>query len=627
LREAAYHHELVASVTPFSNNATICSFPNFCEDNRLIFGLSLDEIDAQFAANFGVDDVFQVPTGVGCGIYIRRDCLNDIGFFDVATFGRGYGEENDWCQRAARAGWCSLHLANCFVYHKSGVSFGSENMPGVARTQETRDKKYPRYQADIQNYIAVDPAREARTRAWLKLFAGQDIPKVLMISHKLGGGVLQHVEELVQLFCDRALFLLMMPDKDGETVSLYCFDGKRRLKDGLFFDVAADYEKLVNLLRSVGIGRVHFHHTMGLPARLWVLPDDIGCDYDLTVHDYYLVNGNPTLTDKDARYVSETQPDFDRQCAGHYPLPKGVNGDQWRANQWPIVEGAARLIFPSVDCSERFHKFFDVKNPIVAWHTDYAPSCPYPEPQWHFPVDRPLRVLVLGSLSREKGADILEEVASGLVGNNIEFHLMGYAYRRLDSSVISHGPYENRKVHSLVEGIAPDVVWFPALWPETYSYTLSIALHNGLPVVVPDIGAFAERMQGRPYSTVTSWNKSTAQWLTFWKAILHDKSLPGFVDQNYANCLSADNDFYSAQYLQAVPVRPASTDFRTPDNLARHLYTESSKLSRSERILNGIWIFTRQPIVAKLISIVPFRVQRSVKRFLSRRPMHDILDK
>ena len=34
-----------------------------------------------------------------------------------------------------------------------------------------------------------------------------------------------------------------------------------------------------------------------------------------------------------------------------------------------------------------------------------------------------------------------------------------------------------------------------ALWPETYSYTLSIALLAGLPVVAFDIGAIARRIR------------------------------------------------------------------------------------------------------------------------------------
>ena len=43
MREAAYQNGKVASVTPFSNNATICSFPDFCRENDLLFGLSVAE--------------------------------------------------------------------------------------------------------------------------------------------------------------------------------------------------------------------------------------------------------------------------------------------------------------------------------------------------------------------------------------------------------------------------------------------------------------------------------------------------------------------------------------------------------------------------------------------------------
>ena len=38
-------------------------------------------------------------------MYIRRDCLDAVGPFDEAAFGRGYGEENDFCLRASHLGW------------------------------------------------------------------------------------------------------------------------------------------------------------------------------------------------------------------------------------------------------------------------------------------------------------------------------------------------------------------------------------------------------------------------------------------------------------------------------------------------------------------------------------------
>lgn len=627
LREAAYHHERVASITPFSNNATICSFPSICCDNKLMFGLSVQEIDAQFAAEFTVADAYPVPTGVGCCMYLRRDCLNEIGLFDLETYGRGYGEENDWCQRALLEGWQNLHLASCFVYHKGGVSFGIEHSPRLGQALETLDKKYPRYHADIQRFIVSDPARQARVRAWLRLFAVQDKPKILMISHKLSGGVQQHVDELAKLLGDRALFLLMMPDKDGETIRLSCFDGDERLRDGLFFHIEAEYEKLVELLVSLGIGRVHFHHTMGLPPRLWALASDLGCEYDFTVHDYYLVNGNPSLTDETGRYVNEELPDFDEKCAEHRPLPEGINAKLWRANQKMIVNGADRIIFPSLDCSNRFRKFFDVKNGVVAWHTDYNESAPFADPIWRFPVHRPLRVLVLGALSREKGADVLENVAASLAGENIEFHLLGYAYRRLGSQVISHDPYDNKDVHTLINRLNPDIAWFPAMWPETYSYTLSIALHNSLPVVVPNIGAFVERVQGRQHTAVVDWKSSTAQWREFWMTVLREQALPSGSHNRSVDCYQVSHDFYGAEYLQAVTLKQSNPQGEIFRDLQLNLFVHSLKLSRSERLLKKIWRFSRRPMGAMLVSIVPFKMQRSIKRYLSHRPMHDIVGK
>ena len=388
-----------------------------------------------------------------------------------------------------------------------------------------------------------------------------------------------------------------------------------------------EYDKLRDLLAGLGVGRVHFHHTMGLPPRLWLLPQELDCGYDLTIHDYYLINGNPTLTDSDARFVSEELEDFDQRCAGHYPLPAGVTADQWRENQRLLVENAGRVIFPSADAGRRFNRFFAVSSPVVAWHPDYQLSQPYPAPAWHSRGDRPLRVLVLGALSREKGADILEAVAQGMAGEAIEFHLLGYAYRALAGSVITHGPYLNSDVYTLVDKIDPDLVWYPALWPETYSYTLSIALHCGLPVVVPDIGAFPERVAQRPLSSVVQWDLPVVDWLALWRGLLAGGS-PAAQRQVAPRDNSAlDERFYQDAYLQAVPAREGQLTAATLDSLANNYRLLRAGLSRSERLLRGIWRVSRSPLVARCVALVPFRLKQAFKRRLSSRPMHDIVYK
>ena len=78
-----------------------------------------------------------------------------------------------------------------------------------------------------------------------------------------------------------------------------------------------------------------------------------------------------------------------------------------------------------------------------------------------------------------------------------------------------HGPYLDSDLPGLLAWIKPDLIWFPALWPETYSYTLSAALLAGLPVVAPDIGSFPERLSGRRWSWVMPWDTEAADWLAF----------------------------------------------------------------------------------------------------------------
>jgi GT2 family glycosyltransferase len=96
-------HPRLASVTPLSNNATICSYPETLADNRVGLELSHAEIDRLAGeVNRGVH--VEAPTGVGFCMYMRRAAIDEVGGLDERHFGRGYGEENDWCQRALRKG-------------------------------------------------------------------------------------------------------------------------------------------------------------------------------------------------------------------------------------------------------------------------------------------------------------------------------------------------------------------------------------------------------------------------------------------------------------------------------------------------------------------------------------------
>ncbi len=71
LRRCAGSDPMTGAVTPFSNNATICSYPCFNQDNPLPEDWPLAALDRIFAeVNAGL--AIELPTAVGFCMYIRR---------------------------------------------------------------------------------------------------------------------------------------------------------------------------------------------------------------------------------------------------------------------------------------------------------------------------------------------------------------------------------------------------------------------------------------------------------------------------------------------------------------------------------------------------------------------------
>jgi GT2 family glycosyltransferase len=171
LREAAYSARDIGSVTPLSNNATICSYPKFVSDNPLPDGLSLEDLD-QLCSACNRGGYVAIPTGVGFCMYLRRDCLDMVGLLNEELFGKGYGEENDFCLRAILSGWRHLLTTDTFVFHRGATSFGASRQPAVERALEVLATLYPEYNGLIAGHMRGNPALPFRRRLDLARVAG-----------------------------------------------------------------------------------------------------------------------------------------------------------------------------------------------------------------------------------------------------------------------------------------------------------------------------------------------------------------------------------------------------------------------------------------------------------------------
>jgi len=151
----------IATVTPWSNNAEICSFPRFCEANPVP---EHPDTLAEAAAMTLEPDLVELPTAVGFCMYVRRAALRQLGGFDAATFGLGYGEENDFCLRAAAMGWRNVLCETAYVVHQGNASFGPLDIAPNGDNLARLLARWPDYNERVARFIMADPLRPHRER-------------------------------------------------------------------------------------------------------------------------------------------------------------------------------------------------------------------------------------------------------------------------------------------------------------------------------------------------------------------------------------------------------------------------------------------------------------------------------
>ena len=641
IQAAAYSDQRVASVTPFSNNATICSYPRFCQDNALPAGWDVARLDQLFAKT-NPGQVVDVPTGVGFCMYIRRAALDTVGLFDVENFGKGYGEENDFCIRAENAGWRNLHVLDTFVHHSGGVSFGDAKSPRERAAMETLRRLHPRYEAAVMRFVQADPARPARMAADLARVLGPGgLPLILAVLHDRQGGTERHVEELAATLHARARFLVLRP-LPGHAVQLRLPDPDEGFE--MVFSLSTQYSALITTLQQLGVQHVHFHHLLGQGELVRQLPAQLGVGFDFTAHDFYTICPQISLTDQTNGYCGELGVAQCTNCLAHSPAPGRVDITTWRQFHIQFLEQARYVLAPCGDALARLVSIAPEGSLRLVPHTDIGSVLQLPAPQpAPLAADRPLKIAVIGALSIIKGADVLEDVAllAGKAGAPLDFHLIGYGYRALRTRprahLTVHGKYDEKELPALLDWLQPDLIWFPAQWPETYSYTLSACLQGAWPVVAPDLGAFSERLSGRPWSWLRPWNETAAAWMAFFLDIRQRHFLTGQPPARTLHLqteasrrlpegvVAQSPDWYAGDYLAGIPVVTVSTEALADVAAAATTAHTASGAGRGSpasgarsRLLNVLVRLRASPQLSGLARAIPVHWQTRVKSWLLR---------
>jgi glycosyltransferase involved in cell wall biosynthesis len=403
------------------------------------------------------------------------------------------------------------------VFHEGGASFGAEADPGISRAYAILTERYPDYTLRIAQFVEDSDTAPFRFAVTMALFRTSPLPVILVISHDLDGGVRRHVQDIIERDKGRVNYLVLEPASRGLALSIPALPGHPKL-----ILAAERWRDVAAVARSAGVARVHIHHLMGLDLDVRALIHDLGFGFDVTVHDYFAICPQVTLLPWSAgSYCGEPGPAGCDQCIANRPSHGATDIVSWRLRwAWQFRE-AEQVFVPSLDALNRLRRYGLGRNASLAPHEAIRPG-PWPAPSLTRPGKR-LRVAVLGMLANHKGAHVVASVAMAAEAESLEIQVIGATEAAFPKAarkrMTINGPYREGELTALLASYRPHVIWFPAPWPETYSFTLSAAIEAGLPIVASHIGAFPERINGRPFTWLVPPSLDPAVWLTVFENV------------------------------------------------------------------------------------------------------------
>ncbi|MFD1880319.1 glycosyltransferase [Paracoccus pacificus] len=495
----------VASVTPMSNDATIFSVPIIGLSSAIPEGLA-DRLD-ETARTLSDALTAPAPTGVGFCMAMSARSLAVLGQFDP-VFGKGYGEEVDWCQKVRAAGMRHLGIGNLFVEHRGGQSFGSDTKIALMRANgRLISTRFPAFDQDVQDYIASDPLRGHRLAlalAWAAgMAAGQSTRAPVYVGHSMGGGADSWLRRAI--LADVELGLPAVVIRLGGPVRYRVeVHGQGSMISAAVEDTALLRRLMAplsghRLIYSCGVGDPHGIQIPGL------VRDLAGADGRIEVlfHDYWPVSPSHALVNAEGDYLGV--PPQDTTDVAH----QGLDADgrvvalrEWQAEWGRLVMKAdeVRVFSPSSAriIREVWPDLGD--NLVIRPHEISIGDLAVGDADWL--KDASGTIGVLGAIGAHKGAGYLSRVAAELqtlpraprivvIG---EFDLSF----PLPENVVVTGRYSVEDLPTLIRLHRVQAWLMPSVVPETFSFATHEMLATGLPVMSFALGAQGDTIAAAP---------------------------------------------------------------------------------------------------------------------------------
>lgn len=515
LAAQAYNGSNIATVTPLSNNGGIFSYPKINHDNRVALEIDIECLD-QYAkqCNKGLNNI--VPLGAAFCLYMTKS--------GIESFRQNHTDSpwdiNDYCIGVAQLGYVHAQANDVFVYH-SGNNPYERSLPGDGNKAIRRQMQVlPQVPSLIYAHTFADPARYARRRLdWYRMSKFYSNRAALFISHSAGGGIEKHLVELSSSLADRNIPVIILRSKTDCHTSVEIVDHRNNVEifnfdSDISLSISEDLFK--EFLGWLNPCFIHVHSLAGFDWQTILLLTQLivesGSDYYYTLHDYAPVCHRNNLITSASVYCGMAEVEVCRSCLKYDHTAVRMPDPTYRRSVYASFLASATVVFaPSSDVKERINSSLRLDNIEIRSHAET--NCIIPKISKSV-KNQNLRVAIVGAIGPHKGSYVLHSLAVDVLARDlpISFHIIGYsnAPNFLSSVGIEEtGPYnDDAEALDLLRKGSYDLVFLPSIWPETYCYTLSLAIASGITPAVFDLGAQAERLRSQNYGLILEYSLS-----------------------------------------------------------------------------------------------------------------------
>jgi glycosyltransferase involved in cell wall biosynthesis/GT2 family glycosyltransferase len=540
LQRAALSRRDVATVTPFSNHATICSLPRPLAHNTLPAGYDLEGF-AALVERASVREYPKLPTAVGFCMYVRRQAVEAVGPFDEGHFGPGYGEENDFCLRATDAGLVHLLDDATYVWHAGEGSFGRSGEALRRRAMRALRLRHPTYLRRLAAFLGEDPLRPARQRVLAALEARRGgaaaalapAPRGRRVVHVVHGwppfspgGVESYARWLATHQAAQAEVAVYARHSDPERRHGYAFehlDGGVRVRlvvndftrrDPLARNALLDRRLAADFRRFLVEERpelVHIHHLSGHALGLAAVARRVGAAVLWQAQDWWPACARVNFWHREGFLC--TGPGL-HKCSRCLPLTRLPGATAWNPLLYALRGRLARrqlrradgIVFGSQAIAASYRLLGLLGAGDRHWVLPYG--VPLADDDGHTAgrakggaAARPLRCGFVGSLYPHKGGQVAvaafrevpaEEAVLELWGDPGELppELQGSFRRALPASVRVRGRFPPGGEPAVYDGM--DLLLVPSLGLESFGLAAREAWARGVPVLASRRGALAD---------------------------------------------------------------------------------------------------------------------------------------